>query len=134
MSCIGAGMLPMSNRKPERMKAGRKVAMIAIWPATNWLRATLDIKQAHAECSEQEKSRGGSEQRGPSPCSGTPKSHTAIATEAAMPPMPSTKYGTSLRKEDLADADPRDHQGFHRAALPLARDDHRGQAARRSAS
>ena len=38
-------MLRISNTKPESMKAGRKVTIIAIWPATNWFLATVEMSR-----------------------------------------------------------------------------------------
>ena len=83
-------MLSMSNTKPDRMKAGRKVAMMAIWPATNWLRATPEISSPMPSAASMNRAEAAVSTRS-EPRSGTSNRTTAIATEAAMPPMPSTK-------------------------------------------
>jgi len=90
MNWIGPGMEFMSNTKPESIIAGRNVMTIAIWPATNWLSAVTDIfwprpmavslnTAVHIESAQKE------------PLRGTSKSHMVMATESAIPPIPSKK-------------------------------------------
>ena len=90
MACTTAGMLSMSNMKPDSRKAGRKVATMAIWPATNWLRARVEIispmpsaasrkRLEHAQSSQNEPRRG------------TSNSHTAMPALSSMLPVPRVK-------------------------------------------
>ena len=90
MIWMGSGMARISNRKPERMKAGRKVTTMAICPATNWFFAAMEISSpmpsATSMKSAPETSSSHSEPR-----SGTSNSQTASSTVNSRPPMPSTK-------------------------------------------
>ncbi len=84
------GVLCRSNTKPERMKAGRKVVISAICPATNWLRATVEITSPMPSVASMN-SAAQALSTTIEPCRGTPKRNTAIATEPSIPPIPSTK-------------------------------------------
>jgi ABC-2 type transport system permease protein len=84
------GMLPMSKMNPESRKAGRKVAMMAIWPATNWLRASVEIvRPMPSAASRNRLAQPQSSQN--EPRSGTPNRPTASPTVSSMPPVPSVK-------------------------------------------
>ena len=63
---------------------------MAIWPATNWFLAIVEIKRPMLRAVIRN-SIADPKSTNREPRSGTSKSHTAMTTERVMPPIPSTK-------------------------------------------
>ena len=124
--CTTPGMLPMSKMNPDRMNAGRNVAMIATWPATNWFFVTVEISSPIPSAASRN-SEDAANNKTSDPRNGTPNNHTPIATDNAMPPVPEHEIGQQLADQHLAHRHRRHHQRLHRAALPFARHHQRRQ-------
>ena len=80
----------MSKIKPDNMKAGKKVTMIATWPATNWFFASIEINNPMPSAAAINSAEASSNTQS-EPCRGTSNTQSAIATVNSMPPMPRTK-------------------------------------------
>ena len=100
--------------------------MMAICPATNWLRAKLEIEQPHAQRRQHEQRRGGGEDPHRSFERHAEHEHRERyrSRHAAHAEQ---EIGDQLGEQDLPHRHAGDHQRFHRAALPLPRDHQRGQ-------
>jgi hypothetical protein len=98
-------MLPISNRKPERIKAGRKAVMMAICPAANWLRRGGGEHGYRSQQRHSEKPHGDRHR----------SRHSAHTQH---------KIGNQFGDQDLKHADAGDHQRLHRAPFPFPGDHH----------
>ena len=88
-------MLSISNRKPDKNIAGRKLVKSATWAATNWFFVIVEIKSPWPSAgtrNEQARSNSASQE----PRSGTSSSVTASVAQPAVASNARPKYGSSL--------------------------------------
>ncbi len=90
MVWIIVGMELMSKMKPDRIKAGKNVTMMATCPATNWLFATTDIRRP-IERAVTRKSEDPAKRTHKEPLKGTRNNHVAMITDSVIPPIPMMK-------------------------------------------
>ncbi|OIQ78612.1 hypothetical protein GALL_396720 [mine drainage metagenome] len=85
-----SGMLPMSKMNPDSRNAGKKVVMMAICPATNWLLAMVEMNRPMPRAVRRNSAEVPNNSQG-EPRRGTSNSQIAMATESASPPIPRMK-------------------------------------------
>jgi len=88
-------MFGMAYMKPESRKAGRKVATMAIWLATSWDFATIDISIPRLSPPKRNRDESPAS-RNRLPFIGTSNKKTARSTDTSISIKPIRKYGMSF--------------------------------------